>query len=91
LPAYYAYKFARTKLGEVTFKRHIQEYPGIKGYEFEKAGGVIWLLWSTTGDRQITLPSKPTSIWGPLGAPVTVVDKTYTVTIKPLYIEWSNR
>jgi hypothetical protein len=88
VPAYYAYTFARKKLENVTFDRHITEYPGIRGFVFNQGEGTIWLLWSTSGEKNILLPGTPLEILDSFGEIVPVTGPDLKVTENPLYIEW---
>lgn len=95
LPAYNAYKFARSELGDAKFFRSIGDYPGVMGYEFSRIGQRIWLLWSIAdaSDVTITLPGTPSEVWTwdvtnsqyVAGAPST----SLTVGRAPLYLEWN--
>ena len=89
LPAYDAYRFAANKLTGAEFIRKISEYPGIMGYEFNREGRTLWVLWALGDSVQtVNLPSMPSGIWDALGTPISVFASIIEVTRRPLYIEY---
>ena len=88
-PAAYAFKFATQKLHNATYKREITEYAGLTGYEFDRAGRKLWVIW--TKDRaahSIRLPRLPVGMWDAQGnalAPTPVVSIGQNTT----YVEWA--
>jgi hypothetical protein len=87
--AAYAFKFATQKLRNAVYKREITEYAGLTGYEFDRAGRKLWVIW--TKDRaahSIRLPRLPVGMWDAQGsalAPAPVV----SVGQNTLYVEWA--
>ena len=89
LPAYYAFNIANTELKDATFARHITEFAGLQGYEFNRQGQLIWILWAQTASGStITLPGTPSKIIDALGIPESISGTNLNVTVKPLWIEW---
>jgi hypothetical protein len=88
-PAYTAFQFARNELGDAAWVRHITEYTGVKGYEFQRGNRRIWVLWSLDGNtRSINLSGAPLAGWDALGnsvAPAASMD----IGLNPLYLEWN--
>ncbi len=59
------------------------------GYEFEREGQRIWVLWSLDGaSHSINLPGVPLTAWDALGNSVTPA-VSMNVSFNPLYLEWS--
>ena len=89
LPAYYAFNIANAELKDATFARHITEFAGLQGYEFNRQGQLIWILWAQTASGStITLPGTPSKIIDALGIPESISGTNLNVTVKPLWIEW---
>jgi hypothetical protein len=55
---------------------------------FNQGEGTIWLLWSTSGEKNILLPGTPLEILDSFGEIVPVTGPDLKVTENPLYIEW---
>jgi hypothetical protein len=95
-PAYLAYQFSRSILGDVSSGEALtaQEVGGedkVLGYKFQTAEGrILWVLWSQDGSTEIVpLSSAPTGVWDVFGQSQTLTDPAkLTVTIKPLFVEW---
>ncbi len=87
-PAYTAFHFARSELRDASFTRDINEFPGIiRGYEFNRGGQKIWILWSLDGSSHfISLPAVPLAAWDAMGSAVPIAD-SMTIDLKPLYLE----
>lgn len=93
-PAFNAYSYMASKLGEATFSRQIDTFLGVMGYEYKLPDRRIWVLWSTgkTSSHTISLPSLPTAITviGPDGSPQFEAVSTNTViTVAPRFIEFA--
>ena len=94
LPAYYAYQFARNKLGDAKFVKSL-DFPGVMGYEFSRGGQRIWVMWSIAeaSDVGITLSGTPSAVWTWDATSSHYVDGTpatsLTVGRAPLYLEWN--
>ncbi len=89
-PAFAAYTFARAKLGDGTYLRAINEYPGVLGYEFRRGGYRVWLLRSLDGDpHAVSLPGTPLAVYDVYGEETPNPTASLTVTRKPVYVEWS--
>lgn len=90
LPAYDAYRFTASKLAGAEFIRRINEYPGIMGYEFNREGRTLWVLWTLGSSvRTISLPKMPSNIWDALGTPISFFASNLEVTRRPLVIEYA--
>lgn len=86
LPAYDAYVFAAKQLSEAGYMREITEYSGMRGYVFDRGDRHVWVLWSTTGNKTITLPKQPTASYDFRGNARTTNIST-TVGRAPVYFE----
>jgi hypothetical protein len=88
-PAFTALKFARNELKDATWLRNVDEYTGVKGYEFKRDGRLIWVLWSLDGKTHlITLSEVPLAIYHEEGTPIPTVG-SLNIKLEPLYLEWS--
>ena len=88
-PAYTALQFSRSELGDATWVRDVTEYPGVKGYEFQRSDRRIWVLWSLDGNtHSISLPALPLAAWDALGNSVSQA-ASMNVDLNPLYLEWN--
>lgn len=93
LPAYDAFKFSSQQLAGARYVRDVTEYANVRAYEFWNYPNRIWVLWSLDGSaRTITLPSAPTGGYHVDGTPLepNLLNGTnLTVTLEPVYIDWS--
>ena len=88
LPAYEASQFAVEQFEDVDFVSEVSDYPGIKGYEFERGDGYFWVVWALDDERHsVTLPDPPSAVYDAVGNELEAED-TITITLEPLYIEW---
>jgi hypothetical protein len=69
-PAYYAYSFTRQQINWSYSANTISPALSVKGYEFNKTGKKVWVLWYVGGDPNngslattVQLPSMPVAIW----------------------------
>ena len=92
-PAYSAFQFGRSELGDAKFTGDITVadiggVSGVEGYKFLRGDRRIWLLWSLDGDpHSINLSEAPLAAWDALGNPVSPT-ASMNVTLNPLYLEW---
>jgi len=93
LPAYFAYTNVVNSLKSVVFNRELNEYPEVKGYEFDRGDYRIWFVWSRVEDQyfnilpvQMDLPAEPIKVWDVFGKEVPVNASGITVTGMPVYI-----
>lgn len=87
--AYVAYMYSEAMLGNAQFVREITDFPGVKGYEFSREVGNIWILWSSvSGEQQVQLPGTPQKVSNVIGDPLAV-EQNITVSLSPVYIEWT--
>jgi hypothetical protein len=88
LPAYYAYKVASDELGFAKYGNELNQFNGVKGYQFTQGNRVIWFLWSIDGrDHTVQLPSAPILALDSLGSP-SIPNQFVTVDVDPHYFEW---
>jgi hypothetical protein len=86
-PAYYAYRFLVQELERADFVRELDQYPGLRAYEFISPGKYIWVLWSPDlMDHVITLPGSVIQILDKYGNVLTPTGNQITVN-SPIYIE----
>ncbi len=89
LPAYNALKVARVKLQDAVFVREFAPVTGVKAFEFTRDNVKLWVVWSFDGaSHNVSLTPTPNSIQDALGS-VTTPASSVAVTLKPLYIEWT--
>jgi len=88
-PAYTAFQFARAELRDAAWVRGVTEYPGVKGYEFQRGDRRIWVLWSLDGaTHSISLPGVPLAARDALGNSVSPA-ASMNISLNPLYLEWN--
>lgn len=89
LPAYHAFVFGRRELDGATFVSEITAYAGVQGYEFNRDGTTLWVIWSKDGrDHSLDLPSTPTAVYDSFGNPKTASDPLDLIFADgPLYVE----
>ena len=91
--AYEALTFYQEILWEATSDGVLQGVSEIRGYKYNRPGGVVWLLWSVNqSGTNIQLPSSPDSIYEIYGnqLPLPGADLAYTIDVAPIYIVWDN-
>ncbi|MBN1535638.1 MAG: hypothetical protein JW908_02815 [Anaerolineales bacterium] len=93
-PAYEAYKFAYSKLGDAAFTQQITLDAQVMGYEYRLSNRKLWVLWSKDGaDHAVTLPKMPLVV-NKVGSDGMAVQETnttsLTVGINPYFIEFTN-
>lgn len=93
-PAYEAYKFAYSKLGDATFVQQISAGDQVRAYEYRLSNRKLWVLWSLDGgDHPITLPKMPIVVnkVGADGIAVKEANSTsVTIGMNPYFIEFTN-
>ncbi len=86
--AYQADKFSAAQLKDASFVAELQDFPGVKGFEFERNGTKLWILWSLDGENHsIKLPSTPDHLFDLFGETLAV-SPDLTITSAPVYLEW---
>lgn len=89
LPAYDAYRFNADLLKDAQYIRKLEDYEGVAGYEFERDGETLWVLWSLdAGDHRITLSENPSAVYDVYGTPLAF-GNSLLVTLSPVYVIWS--
>jgi hypothetical protein len=89
LPGYDAFRFSASMLKEAVFSREIDQFSGVKGYEFSRKQDHFWILWSLDGEEHaIQLSENPSAIYDVNGKPLPV-SRDLNLTVAPLYIEWN--
>jgi hypothetical protein len=90
LPAYTAYTFSAAELGQAVFVREVTELDGVRGYEFQRDGSRVWIVWSRDGEtHHVTLPEAPQNLFDVLGQPQTP-SAELDVGPSTLYVEWAS-
>jgi len=75
-PAYTALQFAEGQFDKAQYRGEITSFPGIMGYEFNRAGGYFWVIWAMDDDTySVFLPDQPTAIFDSVGTEL-LVEKT---------------
>ncbi|MBU4352880.1 MAG: cellulase family glycosylhydrolase [Nanoarchaeota archaeon] len=88
-PAYTAFQFARNELRDAAWVRHITEYTGVTGYEFQRSDRRIWVLWSLDGNtHSVNLSAAPLAAWDALGNSVPPA-ASMDIDLNPFYLEWN--
>ncbi len=88
LPVYESYRFSIQELDQAAFRRIVDEFPGLSGYEFERDATKIWLIWSfEDAGTTIRLPEAPDFVYDIFGEPLPPA-RELTVTLAPVYLEW---
>ena len=86
--AYEAFTTASKALKNAGYGGELRQYPGVKGYEFNREGVRLWLLWSLDGgDHDINLPASPNRSYDVFGAPFEA-GISLKVGLAPIYLEW---
>ncbi len=68
LPVFDSYRFSIQELDQAVFQRAIDDYPGLSGYEFERDGSKVWLIWSLEdAGRTIRLLEAPDAVYDVFG------------------------
>jgi hypothetical protein len=62
--AYSALQFLTTELGDTGFYQQLDDYPGVRAYEFVGAGKRVWVLWSENGEPVLDKYGNPIEIPG---------------------------
>ena len=88
LPVFDSYRFSIQELDQAVFQRAIDDYPGLSGYEFERDGSKVWLIWSLEdAGRTIRLLEAPDAVYDVFGAAQST-DRDLSVSLAPVYVEW---
>ena len=89
LPVFDAYQFSATELKDAVYVSDLRNNSEIMGYEFDRDGTRIWILWSLDGEEHlVTLPELPIEVYDVFGAPLPIT-RELNVTLEPVYIEFS--
>ena len=89
LPVFESYQFSIQELDTAVFRRNINEFQGWSGYEFDRDGTRVWLVWSTDETAgAIRLQKIPDAVYDVFGNPLQPVQEL-VATIAPIYLEWS--
>jgi hypothetical protein len=88
--AYLAYQFNVSWLADTSFSRLVNEFPGVRGYEFKLDGKRRQVLWAVDDlEHSHKFEQAPQAIFDMLGEPVSPTGE-FKITRQPVYIEWSN-
>ena len=75
--------------GWAAYLQAIIEYPGITGYQFDRNGQTLWVLWSIEDTpKTIDLPTNPQAIYDVFGNPLPI-SQTVEVSNSVTYIEFA--
>jgi hypothetical protein len=90
LPAYFAMKFAASKLGDAVYVATLNIPAGMEGFEFTKGGKKIWVVFRSGNATppSLTLPGGYSAVYDTLGNPITPVGGKVTVD-HPIYIDFA--
>lgn len=88
--AFRAFQVAATQFNKAQYLGEIGDFPGVKGYQFERDDRTFWFLWSLDGEEHtVTLPSEPDEILDVYGVSLEGVGDVLEVNIAaPVYIQW---
>jgi hypothetical protein len=88
-PAYEAFDFLTTELGDARYEGEVAGYPELQGYAFRTPGKRIWVLWAPDEeDHSVSLPAGVTRVLDKYGNDRTPSGDTLIVN-SPVYIELS--
>jgi hypothetical protein len=89
-PAFDAFLFSASQLDNASYIGIVSNFPGVRGYEFYRDGNRLWVIWSSDGEEHtIQIPGATEAVYNVLGEPVPIT-QSLTITLKPIYIEWSS-
>jgi hypothetical protein len=88
-PVYTTYQFSANELGNAQYVGELDAQEKVKGFEFNRDGTLIWLLWSLDGsEHQLHLPESPSAVYTVFGEPLPN-GQVLTITLEPVYVEFS--
>jgi hypothetical protein len=86
--AYQALAFNSKVLLGATFSSEITLFPGVRGFELNRNGKRLWMLWSLDETaHQIQLPAQPVTVYDLFGSPLQA-NTNLTVDSMPVYVEF---
>jgi len=89
LPSYQALQFIGQLLRDASLIRQVTDFPGVTGYELQKNGRRILILWSTDLENHpLTFNQLPNTIYNIFGEPQ--IFEEILVGPQPVYLEWSS-
>jgi len=87
--AYQAFQFSANQLKGAAFVRILSDFPGVRGYEFQRNGKKLYVLWALERKAQPALfDQAPQAIYDVFGQTLTP-ELTVKVTQRPIYVEWN--
>jgi hypothetical protein len=90
IPAYDAFRFNADQLLGAQYVRELEESDGVAGYEFERDGDILWVLWSLDGDdHMIKLTQNPSVVYDVYGKQLAF-GNSLLITLSPVYILWDH-
>jgi len=88
--AFRAFQFNASWLAGASYARPLNEIPGVRGYEFLRAGKRQQVLWALDDQEHLVeLEQAPQAVFDLLGEPVSLTSEV-SITRLPVYIEWGN-
>lgn len=87
-PSYISYQFVASQLQGAQFVKEVDQFPGVKGYEFTRNNQRFWVLWSLDGaEHTVQLDSSPIAMSDVSGNGLAT-DVEIKITLAPIYILW---
>jgi hypothetical protein len=84
--AYQAFSISSDLLGGAGYVGPLDNYPGVRGYVFDRNGVPLWVLWSLDGENHdIRLEKAPLSVTNVFGEALAPAQEL-TVTLAPIYV-----
>ena len=89
--AYQAFVNSADRLEGAGFIGPLTDFPGVRGFGFERQGRPLWVLWSLDGqEHNLQFDQLPTSVVDVFGAEIEPAMEI-TVTLAPVYIEFAGK
>ncbi len=94
-PALEAFVFNVQQLQDAVYLGEVKDYPGVKGYRWQRQDQEIWLLWSRDGEtHQIRVEGQVSTMYDLYGEGMVVlegVSTPVTIGLPPVYLIWRTR
>ncbi|MCC7130664.1 MAG: hypothetical protein IT297_09740 [Anaerolineae bacterium] len=88
--AFRAFQFNAGWLAGAAYSRPLNAIPGVRGYEFTRAGKRLQVFWALDDQEHwYKLEQAPQAVFDLFGAPVNPAGGV-SITRKPVYVEWEN-
>jgi hypothetical protein len=84
-----AYAFSLQMLDQAAYRGKITEFQGLAGYQFERSGTPLWVIWSIQENPStIELPALPQAMYDVYGNPLPTA-QNIEVSTEVIYIEFA--